>query len=194
MAVTPSTMLPLGTRTPQFRLPDTTGKMVSLADLPKDKGYLVMFICNHCPYVKHVRDELAGLARDYQARGIAIVAINSNDIENYPDDNPTRMKEEVASAGYTFPYLYDETQEVAKAYKAACTPDFFSSTAISASFTAASSTARDPKAVRHPPADLRAVLDAPLAGKPIPEPHVPSMGCNIKWKPGNEPDYFHTKG
>ena len=124
MVAVNSTMLPLGTAAPDFRLPDTNGKTVSLADF-KGKPVLVAFICNHCPYVKHVRAGLAQLARDYQPRGVGIVGINANDVANYPDDSPARMKEEVKSAGYLFPYLYDESQAVAKTYRAACTPDFF---------------------------------------------------------------------
>src|ERR1700756_1384747 len=125
MALTPSTMLPLGTEAPDFRLPDTNGKTVSLADFKNAPALLVMFICNHCPYVKHIRQGLTQLGRDYQSKGVGIVAINSNDIANYPADSPAKMKEEAKSAGYTFPYLFDETQSVAKAYRAACTPDIF---------------------------------------------------------------------
>src|SRR5437870_3058858 len=125
MALTPSTMAPLGMPAPDFKLPDTEGELVALGDFAKSPALLVAFICNHCPYVKHVRSAFAQLARDYQAKGVAIVGISSNDASAYPDDNPERMKEEKASAGYTFPYLYDETQAVAKAYRAACTPDFF---------------------------------------------------------------------
>lgn len=125
MVATASTMLELGTKAPDFTLPDTTGNSVRLADLADAKVLVVMFICNHCPFVKHLRKGLADFARDYQSKGVAVVAINSNDVENYPDDSPAKMAEEVKAAGYTFPYLYDETQNVAKAYRAACTPDFF---------------------------------------------------------------------
>src|SRR5579872_2236153 len=125
MSLTPSTMLPLGTAAPDFRLPDTNGKTVALADFKKSPALLVMFICNHCPYVKHIRQALAQFGRDYQPKGLAIVAINSNDTVNYPADSPAKMKEEVQSAGYTFPYLFDESQSVAQAYRAACTPDIF---------------------------------------------------------------------
>src|SRR5262245_11747110 len=124
MALTPSTMLGLGTEAPEFRLPDTAGKMVALDDFAGAPATLVMFLCNHCPYVKHVRQELARLGREYQQRGVAVVGINANDATAYPDDSPAAMRTEVGAAGYTFPYLYDETQEVAKAYHAACTPDF----------------------------------------------------------------------
>ncbi|MCI0677093.1 MAG: thioredoxin family protein, partial [Phycisphaerales bacterium] len=125
MAATPSTMSSLGAKAPSFRLPDTNGKLVSLDDFKTAPALLVMFICNHCPFVKHVRSELAKLGRDYQKRGAAIVAISSNDVDKYPDDSPAKMKEEAKTAGYTFPYLYDETQDIARAYEAACTPDFF---------------------------------------------------------------------
>src|SRR5262249_12836603 len=125
MALTPSTMLPLGTPAPDFRLPDTDGKTVSLSDFAGSPAILVAFICNHCPYVKHVRAAFAKLVKDYQAKGVAVVGINSNDAVAYPDDSPEKMKEEKAAVGYTFPYLYDESQDVAKAYHAACTPDFF---------------------------------------------------------------------
>src|SRR5262245_6031006 len=125
MVATNSTMLALGTATPDFRLPDTNGKNFSLGDFAKSKALLVVFMCNHCPYVKHIRSGLAQLADDYQPKGVGLLGINSNDVERYPADNPSRMAEEVKAAGYNFPYLYDETQEVAKAYRAACTPDFF---------------------------------------------------------------------
>lgn len=193
MALTPSTMLPLGTKAPQFRLPDTNGKMVSLADLPNARGYLLMFMCNHCPYVKHVRTELSRLGKDYQPKGVAILGISSNDVENYPDDSPARMKEEAGQAGYTFPYLYDETQEVAKAYKAACTPDFFLFDSDQRLVYRGQLDDTRPNSGRTPTGvDLRAAINALLEGKPVPADQKPSMGCNIKWKPGNEPTYFHT--
>ena len=125
MVAVNSTMLPLGTRAPEFTLPDPTGNPVSLSDFAQSSALVIIFMCNHCPYVKHIRAGLAQFARDYAGRGVAVVGINSNDVEKYPDDSPEKMKEEVSSAGYTFSYLYDETQEVAKAYKAACTPDFY---------------------------------------------------------------------
>jgi len=125
MVAVNSTMLPLGTRAPDFRLPDANGKMVSLADFEKAKALLVVFMCNHCPYVKHIRAGLAQLARDYTPRDVAMVGISSNDVENYPQDSPRKMAEEAKAAGYAFPYLYDQTQEVAKAYRAACTPDLY---------------------------------------------------------------------
>jgi peroxiredoxin len=191
MALTPSTMLPLGTSAPDFRLPDTEGKMVALADFKSAPALLVLFICNHCPYVKHIRSGLADLGRDYQPRGAAIVAISSNDVENYPADSPERMKQEARSAGYVFPYLYDETQSVAQAYRAACTPDIFLFDKVRklvyrGQFDGSRPGNGKPITGR----DLRAALDAVLAGKPVPEPQTPSVGCNIKWKQGNAPDYF----
>jgi peroxiredoxin len=191
MALTPSTMLPLGTPAPDFQLPDTDGKHVSLANF-KDKAALaVIFMCNHCPYVIHLRSGLAQLARDYAAKNVAIVGINANDAKNYPADSPAKMKAEVAAAGYTFPYLYDETQAVAKAYRAACTPDIFlfdrgRRLVYRGQFDAS----RPGNGMPVTGKDLRAAIDAVLAGKPTSEFQVPSMGCNIKWKAGNEPDYF----
>ncbi len=191
MALTPSTMLPLGTTAPDFHLPDTDGEMVSPADF-KDKGaLLVVFICNHCPYVVHIRSGLAQLARDYQPRGLGMVGINSNDAKNYPDDSPSKMRDEVKTTGYTFPYLYDETQEVAKAYRAACTPDFFLfDCGRRLIYRGQFDASRPGNGIPVTGKDLRAALDAVLAGKAPSELQVPSMGCNIKWKAGNEPDYF----
>ena len=192
MARTPSTMLELGTPAPDFRLPEpATGTNVSLADLRGAKGLLVMFICNHCPYVKHIRSALAAFAREYQPRGLAIVGINSNDVANYPDDAPDKMVEEVKSVGYIFPYLYDDTQEVAKAYRAACTPDFFlfdSDQKLVYRGQFDDSRPRNDLPVTG--ADMRAAVDALLAGQPIAADQKPSLGCNIKWKPDNEPDYY----
>jgi len=191
MVQTPSTMLPLGTEAPDFSLPDTDGKMVSLADFRDAKALLVIFMCNHCPFVKHIRSELAQLGRDYQARGVAIVGINSNDAEAYPDDSPEKMAEEKRAAGYTFPYLYDETQEVAKAYRAACTPDFFLFDGNrKLVYRGQLDDSRPSNGIPVTGKDLRAALDAVLAGKSVPEPQKPSIGCNIKWKPNNAPDYF----
>lgn len=184
-------MLPLGTVAPDFLLPDTEGRMVSLSDFAGAPAYLVMFICNHCPYVKHIRSSLAALCREYQAKGVAIVGINSNDVERYPDDSPERMKEEVRSAGYTFPYLFDATQEVAKAYRAACTPDFFLfDRDRKLVYRGQYDDSRPGNGIPVTGRDLRAALDAVLAGRPVPADQKPSVGCNIKWKPGNEPDYF----
>jgi peroxiredoxin len=189
MAMTPSTMLPLGTPAPSFKLPDTNGKMVSLSDF-RGKPVLVMFICNHCPFVKHIRAVLAQLGRDYQSR-IGIVAISSNDVANYPDDSPAKMKEEAKAAGYTFPYLYDESQSVAKAYRAACTPDFYLfDTEHRLVYRGQLDDSRPGNALPVTGKDLRATLDAVLGGKEVLADQKPSVGCNIKWKPGNEPDYF----
>ncbi len=192
MVLVDSTMLPLGTPAPPFALPDTQGQLVSLDDFKAAPVLLVMFICNHCPYVKHIRQELARLGRDYQALGVAVVGINANDADNYPDDSPEKMKTEIASAGYTFPYLYDATQQVAHAYQAACTPDFFvfdENRKLVYRGQLDNSRPGNNKPVTG--ADLRAALDAVLAGKPVATPQIPSAGCNIKWNPGNAPDYFH---
>jgi len=191
MALTPSTMLPLGTTAPDFKLPDTNGKTVSLADFKDKPALLVLFICNHCPYVKHIRAGLAQLARDYLPKQVAIVGINSNDVANYPDDSPAKMKEEVKSAGYLFPYLYDETQAVAKAYRAACTPDIYLfDKNRKLVYRGQLDDSRPGNGIPVTGKDLRAALDAVLAGKPISPSQKASMGCNIKWKAGNEPDYF----
>ena len=190
MARTPSTMLPLGTRAPSFSLPDTDGRTVSLEDFDDQPALLVMFICNHCPFVKHLREALAAFAREYQPRGAAVVAISSNDAETYPDDSPAAMKREVEAFGYTFPYLYDETQEVAKAYQAACTPDFFLFDGDrKLVYRGQFDDSRPGNDVPVTGRDLRAAVDAVLAGRPVPEEQRPSLGCNIKWKPGNEPSY-----
>ena len=193
MAATPSTMLSLGTRAPDFRLPDTEGGMVALEDFRDAKALLVIFLSNHCPYVKHLRSGIAELAREYQPRGVAVVGIGSNDVERYPADNLEEMAREKAEVGYPFPYLYDESQEVAKAYQAACTPDFFlfdqdRKLVYRGQFD--DSRPRNDRPVTG--RDLRAALDAVLAGRPVPREQVPSIGCNIKWKPGNEPEYFHA--
>ena len=188
MALTPSTMLPLGTTAPDFQLPDTNGKIVLLTDFKSAFALLVVFMCNHCPYVIHIRAGLAQLARDYALRE---VGINSNDVKNYSDDSPARMKDEVKSAGYIFPYLYDETQAVAKNYRAACTPDIFlfdkNQKLI---YRGQFDDSRPGNGIPVTGKDLRAALDAVLAGKTTSEFQAPSIGCNIKWKPGNEPDYF----
>lgn len=190
MAKTPSTMLPLGSPAPAFRLPDPESKLVSLDDFRDAPALLVVFLCNHCPFVKHIRAELAAFAREFAAKGLAIVGINANDAERYPDDRPEKMAEEVRSAGYVFPYLYDESQEVAKAYRAACTPDFFlfdrgRRLVYRGQFDASRPSLDVPVTGR----DLRAAADAVLAGRPVSAEQLPSLGCNIKWRPGNEPDY-----
>ena len=184
-------MLPLGTTAPDFKLPDTNGKTVALADFKDKPALLVLFICNHCPYVKHIRAGLAQLARDYLPRGVAIVGINSNDVANYSEDSPARMKEEVKAAGYLFPYLYDETQAVAKAYRAACTPDIYLfDKNRRLVYRGQLDDSRPGNGIPVTGKDLRAALDAVLAGKPVSPNQKASMGCNIKWKAGNEPDYF----
>ena len=190
MAATASTMLPLGTTAPDFHLPDTTGRLVSRDDFAAGSALLVMFLCNHCPYVKHVAEEVVRLSREYQARGIGIVAISSNDVEQFPEDGPLRMAEIAVAMGLTVPYLYDETQDVAKAYHAACTPDFFLFDADRRlAYRGQLDGARPGNGVAVSGHDLRAALDAVLAGAAQPEPQLPSLGCSIKWKPGNEPDY-----
>jgi len=191
MAVTPSTMLSLGTQAPDFSLPDTEGNLVSLSDFRDAPALLVIFMCNHCPFVKHVAQGLAKLAQQYQAKGVAIVGINSNDVQSFPEDSPANMKKEAARHGYTFPYLYDETQEAAKAYRAACTPDFFLfDRQRRLVYRGQMDDSRPGSKIPVTGKDLRAALDAVLAGQPVPEVQKPSMGCNIKWKAGNEPDYF----
>jgi len=192
MVRTASTMmLPLGAAAPDFALPDTEGRIVRLADFDGAPALLVIFMCNHCPYVKHIADHLAQLAKEYQAKGVAIVGINANDVQNYPDDSPEKMREEVKRRGYTFPYLYDETQEVAKAYHAACTPDFFLfDRERRLVYRGQLDDSRPSNGLPVTGKDLRAALDAVLAGRPVPSEQKPSLGCNIKWKPGNEPEYF----
>jgi peroxiredoxin len=188
--LTASTMLPLGTPAPDFRLPDPEGRTVSRDDFQPASALLVAFICNHCPYVQHIRRGLAAFAREYQAKGLAIVGINSNDAGEYPEDGPQKMVDEVKAASYVFPYLYDETQAVAKAYRAACTPDFFlfdRSRALV--YRGQFDDSRPGNGVPVTGKDLRAAADAALAGRPIPAAQKPSMGCNIKWKAGNEPEY-----
>ena len=184
-------MLPLGTTAPDFKLPDTNGKIVSPADFKDKAALLVIFMCNHCPYVVHIRAGLAQLARDYLPRGAAIVGINSNDVANYPDDSPAKMKAEVKAAGYLFPYLYDETQAAAKAYRAACTPDIYLfDKNRKLVYRGQFDDSRPGNEIPVTGGDLRAALDAVLAGKPVSLNQKASLGCNIKWKSGNEPDYF----
>jgi peroxiredoxin len=190
MALTPSIMLPLGTVAPDFNLPDTGGKLVSLADFKDKAALVVVFMCNHCPYVIHIRAGLAQLARDYTPKSVGVAGINANDVKNYPDDSPAKMKIEAQKAGYIFPYLYDETQAVAKSYRAACTPDFYlfdrgRRLVYRGQFDAS----RPGNGLPVTGKDLRAALDAVLAGKTTSEFQAPSIGCNIKWKTGNEPRY-----
>lgn len=189
MAATPSTMLPLGTPAPDFALPNHDGRTVSLADAEGAPALLVMFLSNHCPYVKHVRAELAALGREYARKGVAVVAIGSNDPDRYPEDGPDGIRAEAAAHGYDFPYLHDASQAVARAYRAACTPDFFLfDEARTLVYRGQLDDSRPSNGKPVTGADLRAALDAVLAGRPVPEPQRPSLGCSIKWRPGNEPD------
>ena len=182
MAATPSTMVPLGTPAPDFRLPDTNGKVVRRDEFKNAPGLLVMFICNHCPFVKHVRKGLAKFGRDYAARGLAIVAINANDASKYPDDSPEKMKEEALDAGYNFPYLHDATQEIARAFDAACTPDFFLyDSHMKLVYRGQFDDSRPSNDRPVTGADLRAAADALLEGRPVASEQTPSIGCNIKW-------------
>lgn len=184
MAETPSTMLPLGTIAPDFTLPDSvSGKEIALSDIKSDQATVVMFLCNHCPFVKHVNPELVRLANDYRAKDVAFVAISSNDVENYPQDSPERMKEVAETLGYPFPYLYDEDQSVARAYQAACTPDFFIFNGpMELVYRGQLDSSRPSNSIPVNGEDIRAALEAILAGEPVSEEQRPSIGCNIKWK------------
>jgi peroxiredoxin len=191
MVLTPSTMLPLGTQAPDFSLVNVDGRTVSLADFEGKPALLVIFMCNHCPYVKHVADQLAAFTSEYIANGVGVVGISSNDVPNYPADSPEQMVAEAEARGYQFPYLYDETQDVAKAYRAACTPDFYVFDADQRLvYRGQFDGSRPDSGIPVTGDDLRAALDAVLAGnKPI-DDQRPSIGCNIKWKAGAAPDYF----
>jgi peroxiredoxin len=183
MAETPSGMVSLGTKAPQFGLPDPQGELHSLEDFKGSPALLVAFICNHCPYVKHIRSKFAELAKKYQSRGVAVVAISSNDAEAYPEDGPAAMANEIELAGYTFPYLYDETQDVAKAYQAACTPDFFLFDRDRKLVYRGQFDDSRPKNGRPVTGkDLAAAMDRVLAGEAVSSEQTPSVGCNIKWK------------
>ena len=191
MSETPSTMLPLGTQAPDFSLLECRGQRISRDDFNSAAGLLVIFLCNHCPYVKQIRQPLAKLAQSYQEKGLGIVGINSNDAQRYPADSPENMALEAAEAGYTFPYLYDPQQRVAKRYQAACTPDFFlfddqQKLVYRGQFDAS----RPGNDLPTNGADLAAACDALLQGCPVNPHQTPSVGCNIKWRAGNEPDYF----
>jgi peroxiredoxin len=189
MAATESEMLELGTQAPEFSLPDPDGQLHGLGD--SHKAYVVMFICNHCPFVIHVRDQLAALGNDYLPKGVRIVAISSNDVTTHPADSPAKMKEEARARGYAFPYVYDENQEIAKAYHAACTPDFFLFDADKRLvYRGQLDSSRPSNSLPVTGADLRAAIDAVLEGQPVSPEQTPSIGCNIKWTPGNEPSYF----
>lgn len=190
-------MLPLGTTAPDFSLINVDGTTASLADFKDAPALLVAFMCNHCPYVIHIADAFAQLAREYQQRGVAVVGISSNDVSNYPQDSPEQMVHEAEQRGYTFPYLFDEDQQVAKAYRAACTPDFYvfdkdQKLVYRGQMDDSRPKTDDPKPVTG--ADLRAALDAVLAGEPVAEQQTPSLGCNIKWKEESAPEYFDPKG
>jgi len=192
MVMVESNMMPLGTPAPDFSLPDTadgTDKTFSRADFA-GKPLLVIFMCNHCPFVIHVADALAKVAKEYQAKGVAVAGISSNDIENYPQDAPDKMAEEAAARGYTFPYLFDADQSVAKAYTAACTPDIFLFDADHKLYYRGQFDSTRPNNGQATGEDLTAAVDALLAGQPKPDPQYPAAGCNIKWVKGNEPAYF----
>lgn len=184
MAATPSTMMPLGTQAPDFNLPDTvSGNTLNLQATKGEKATVVMFICNHCPFVKHVNEQLVKLANDYMAQGVGFVAISSNDVVNYPDDSPELMKQNAADEGYPFPYLYDESQDVAKAYDAACTPDFFVFNAdLRCAYRGQLDASRPGNGIAVTGQDMRNALDEIIAGKAVSAKQIPSIGCNIKWK------------
>ena len=192
MTLTPSTMLALGTKAPDFQLPDVvTGNIISLATFAENKALLVMFICQHCPFVKHVQQELANLGRDYRNKSLAIVAISANDVANYPDDSPEKLKEMAAKLDFQFPLCYDRTQATAQAYTAACTPDFFlfddKNQLVYRGQLDDSRPSNDKPVTGR---DLRHAIDMVLTGQEINQEQKPSIGCNIKWKPGNEPTYY----
>jgi len=190
MVATTSTMLPLGTSAPDFNLPYAEGNMVSIDDFKDAPALLVVFICNHCPYVKHILSNLVELIEEYQEKGVAVVGINSNDVDSFPEDSPKMMAQKAKEAGFTFPYLYDQTQAVARAYMAACTPDFFLfDKQRKLVYRGQMDDSRPGNNIPVTGADLRTALDAVLEGKRMPARQKPSMGCNIKWKTGNEPDY-----
>ncbi len=184
MVQTPSNMMPLGTQAPEFTLPDTvSGKDLSLQDLKGSSATLIMFICNHCPFVMHIQNELVKLGQDYLSKGVGIVAISSNDVANYPEDSPEKMKFLADSLGYSFPYLYDETQQVAKEYDASCTPDFFIfDKNLKCVYRGQLDDSRPGNDILVTGVDLRSALDSIIAGKAVNQPQKPSVGCNIKWK------------
>lgn len=184
MALTESNMIALGTTAPDFTLPDTiSDKDLSLQDLKSEQATVIMFICNHCPYVIHVNDELVKLAADYEKKGVSFIAISSNDVENYPQDSPDKMKAHAAAVGYNFPYLYDESQEVAKAYDAACTPDFYVFDGdLKLTYRGRLDKSRPNSGISLTGEDLRKAIDQTLAGEELSTVQYPSAGCNIKWK------------
>ncbi|MBD0268441.1 MAG: thioredoxin family protein [Cyanobacteria bacterium Co-bin8] len=192
MVMVESTMLPLGTAAPDFTLPDVvSGQSTSLATFSGSRALLIMFICQHCPFVKHVQQELARLGQDYGPKGVGMLAISANNVATHPQDSPEHLKQMAESLGFTFPLCYDESQETAKRYTAACTPDFFLFDGEGRlAYRGQLDDSRPGNNIPVTGKDLRAALDAILSGQPIPEPQKPSIGCNIKWKPGNEPTYF----
>jgi len=195
MVKTASTMLPLGTLAPDFRLPNIDGSIVSLNDVADGKALVVVFMCNHCPFVKHVAAELVRLFHDYASKGVKMVGISSNDVSTYPDDSPEAMREEAKLQGYEFPYLYDETQEVAQAYRAACTHDFFVfDTNRKLAYRGQLDDSRPKNGLPVTGKDLRNALDLIVSGQSVPVEQRPSIGCNIKWHTGREPSYFNPSG
>jgi len=192
MARTESTMLALGTLAPNFQLPDVvSGEIISLESFAQKKALLVMFICKHCPFVKHIQSQLSSLGKDYQETDLGIVAISANDAVKYPDDAPEQLKQMAVELGFTFPLCYDETQEVAKTYTAACTPDFFLfDSDRRLVYRGQLDDSRPSTEIPVTGTDLRQAIDTTLAGKPVNPEQKPSLGCNIKWKPGNEPSYY----
>lgn len=195
MALTPSTMLALGTPAPDFSLPDTvSGRVISLATFAAQKALLMMFICRHCPYVQHVKGELAKLGRDYSGKDVGIVAVSSNDVENYPEDSPEKLKEMAQECGFNFPFCYDETQSTAKAYAASCTPDFFLfNRERKLVYRGQLDDSRPGNGKPVNSRDLRRALAAVLSGQPVFSDQKPSVGCNIKWKPRNSPPKFSSR-
>ena len=195
MVKTESTMLPLGSTAPQFSLTNVDGQVVTLEDFADSRALLVMFICNHCPYVIHVAEQLAVLGNEYMQQGVGIVAVSANDISTHPADSPEQMVREAEERGYPFPYLYDEDQSVAKAYRAACTPDFFVfDRNKQLTYRGQLDDSRPESGIPVTGIDLRNALDATLAEQPVPDPQKPSLGCNIKWIEGQEPEYFPAQG
>lgn len=192
MSLTPSTMLDLGTKAPDFQLPDVvSGEPISLETFADQEALLVMFICQHCPFVRHVKQELAQIGKDYGSKGLGMVAISANDVDNYPDDAPGKLKEMADDLGFTFPFCYDETQETAKRYTAACTPDFFLfDRDRRLAYRGQLDDSRPSNELPVTGKDLRSAIEKVLAGEPVSPEQKPSIGCNIKWKPGQEPAYF----